>query len=421
MAKQSGVSSRGLALAAKIPTFFDVLKDPWSPESNPQGIVNLGLAENSLMQEEMKAFIKSHICVESHALTYGDGFTGSIKLKEAFCHFLNRHFQPYTPIAPSHMSITAGASNAIECCAWSLCDQDDYVLIGRPYWTTFRNMFGNRANVNILEVQFELLDPFGLEAVKCFKQAHARATEEGKNVKAILLCSPNNPLGRCYPEEVLQAYMRLCNELDIHLISDELYALSVWGNPEIDNPVPFKSVLSLKVETLMNPEKLHVVWGMSKDFGATGLRIGCLISQSNKQFLNACESISLFSFPSSLADNAVAELLADDSFTEHFIALNRARLSDNYQHVTRFLKAHEISYSQSNATLFVWVNLGAMVKNRAATDGDILERLRQKKVYITSGSTYASEKPGWFRIVIAHHKPVLDEGLKRIVRAISSF
>lgn len=39
-------SSRGLALAAKIPTFFDVLKDLWDPESNPRGIVNLGLAEN---------------------------------------------------------------------------------------------------------------------------------------------------------------------------------------------------------------------------------------------------------------------------------------------------------------------------------------------------------------------------------------
>ena len=49
--------------------------------------------------------------------------------------------------------------------------------------------------MNILEVQFESLDPFGLEAVECFKQAHAKATEEGRNVKALLLCSPNNPLG----------------------------------------------------------------------------------------------------------------------------------------------------------------------------------------------------------------------------------
>lgn len=49
--------------------------------------------------------------------------------------------------------------------------------------------------MNVLEIQFEGLDPFSLEAVECFKEAYKRATEEGKIVKAILLCSPNNPLG----------------------------------------------------------------------------------------------------------------------------------------------------------------------------------------------------------------------------------
>lgn len=43
---QGNVSSRGLALAPKVPVFFDVLKDLWDPESNPNGTVNLGLAEN---------------------------------------------------------------------------------------------------------------------------------------------------------------------------------------------------------------------------------------------------------------------------------------------------------------------------------------------------------------------------------------
>lgn len=103
-------------------------------------------------------------------------------------------------------------------------------------------------------------------------------------MRAILLCSPNNPLGlhivnqldadglmicegRCYTEEVLRAYMNLCNELDVHLISDELYALSVWKNPELDDPVSFTSLLSLDSAALMDPRKVHVVWGMSKVSG----------------------------------------------------------------------------------------------------------------------------------------------------------
>ena len=39
-------SARGTALAAQKPAFLDVLGDLWDAQSNPEGIVNLGLAEN---------------------------------------------------------------------------------------------------------------------------------------------------------------------------------------------------------------------------------------------------------------------------------------------------------------------------------------------------------------------------------------
>ncbi|KAL4755585.1 pyridoxal phosphate-dependent aminotransferase [Aspergillus foveolatus] len=413
----NNLSSRGLALEANKPVFFDVLNNLWDP-SNPDGIVNIGLAENGLMQTEMKSFINSQKAAESHSLTYGDGFTGSKKLKEAMCHFLNRHFQPYRPLQPSHMCITAGASNAIENSAWALCDPGDYVLVGRPYWTTFRSIFGNRAGVNILEVTMGDIDPMGLDAILRFEEVAEQARLEGKKVKAILLCSPNNPLGRCYPEEVLKSYMRLCQNLGIHLISDELYGLSVWHNPSIDDPTSFTSVLSIDTNNLVDPQLIHAVWGLSKDFGATGLRIGVLISQSNPQFLNACESISLFSFPSSLADKAVTSFLANDMITDSFIFTNRARLSESYQFVTGFCRANGIPYTQSNAALFVWINLGAIAKDTTMTDDEILSRTRREKVYLTSGATYASEEQGWFRVVMAHPRHVLEEGLNRMLRAL---
>ncbi|CEN60721.1 hypothetical protein ASPCAL03154 [Aspergillus calidoustus] len=415
---QNKISFRGLTLESRKPVFFDVLNNLWDPESNPDGIVNIGLAENGLMQAEMRSFINAQPGADNHALTYGDGFTGSKKLKAAMCHFLNRHFQPYVPLNPSHMCITSGASNALENCAWALCDPGDYVLVGRPYWTTFQSIFGNRAGVNILEVAMGAVDPMSVDAVARFEEAAEQARREDKRVKAILLCSPNNPLGRCYPEDALKGYMRLCQKLGIHLISDELYGLSVWENPDSNDPTQFRSVLSIDSQKLVDPQLVHAVWGMSKDFGATGLRIGVLISQSNPQFLGACESTSLFSFPSSLADKAVASLLADDAFTDSFISTNRARLSESYQFVTEFCKANGIPYTHSNAALFVWIHLGAIVKDPNLTDEILLSRLRLEGVYMTSGATYASEEPGWFRVVIAHPRHVLEEGLNRMMRAL---
>ena len=109
----------------------------------------------------------------------------------------------------------------------------------------------------------------------------------------------------------------------------------------------------------------------------------------------------------------------DDVFTERFISTNRARLSESFQRVAQFLQAHRIPYHKSNAGLFAWANLKAAMNNQEMTDGEVLDRLRAEKVYLTSGSTYASEEAGWFRIVIANPRHVLDEGLKRMLRAIA--
>jgi hypothetical protein len=43
---ESYLSVRGEAFARKKPTFLGVLENAWDPLLNPEGIVNLGLAEN---------------------------------------------------------------------------------------------------------------------------------------------------------------------------------------------------------------------------------------------------------------------------------------------------------------------------------------------------------------------------------------
>ena len=44
--------------------------------------------------------------------------------------------------------------------------------------------------------------------------------------------------------------------------------------------------------------------------------------------------------------------------------------------------------------------------------------LVREKVFLASGKVFGSEKPGWFRIVFSHQKELLEEGLRRIVRAL---
>ncbi|KAF5677489.1 aspartate aminotransferase [Fusarium circinatum] len=405
MSTDNCISRRAVGYLPEAPKFFDVLNDLWHPESNPNGILNLGLAENP--------------SASPHALTYGDGFTGSKQLKKAWCQLLNKYSNSSIPIIPSHLHVTPGVGNALECCAWSLFDQEDQVLVGRPYWTAFNYIFGIRAGVRVREVSFRGTDPFSLEAVQEYEREYLQAQKEARCVKAILLCSPHNPLGRCYPQDVLRAYMSLCGRFGLHLIVDEIYALSVFENAKMQNAVPFTSILSLQANGLMDPRKVHVQWGLSKDFGATGLRIGCLISQSNELFLKSLEGFSLLNFPSSLADNAVSSLLSNEEYSHKYITTYQSRLAESYKHVTGFLDEHGIAYRESNASLFLMVTLSFVGDRQFSNDDNILALLRRKKLYLTSAMAYRSEEPGWFRIVIAHPKSVLDEGLKRLLEALS--
>lgn len=69
--------------------------------------------------------------------------------------------------------------------------------------------------------------------------------------------------GRCYTPESLKALFALCGKHKIHLISDEIYALSVCDSGE-PGAVPFISVLSLPKDGLIDETYVHVLYGLSK-------------------------------------------------------------------------------------------------------------------------------------------------------------
>lgn len=58
--------------------------------------------------------------------------------------------------------------------------------------------------------------------------------------------------------------MQLCQKHNLHLLCDEIYALSVWKNPEAPDAPEFTSALSIDTEGLIDRNRVHAMWGMSK-------------------------------------------------------------------------------------------------------------------------------------------------------------
>src|SRR5436190_12521862 len=69
---------------------------------------------------------------------------------------------------------------------------------------------------------------------------------------------------RCYSRDAMIEYMRLCQKYQLHLISDEIYALTTFPTQDIQKPIPFTSLLSIPKDNLIDPSLCHVIHGMSK-------------------------------------------------------------------------------------------------------------------------------------------------------------
>ncbi|KAH8654923.1 pyridoxal phosphate-dependent transferase [Ilyonectria robusta] len=411
---------------AKGALIWEIIPNLWDPKSNPDGYVSLGVAENSLMHDEISKHIHDYFALSRAAFTYGDGMTGSKRLKKAIAHFLNRHLKPIRPLEPAHVDVTNGCSSAIEHLSWALANPGECFLLGQPYYGTFAPDLTLRFGAKLLPVPFEEIDPLCEDAIGSYEKVLLDAHAQGLKVSGLIISHPHNPLGRCYPQEVLIGLMKLCEKYGVHFISDEIYALSVWDNA-VDSPAPtpFESALTIDSTDIIDPSRVHVIWGMSKDFGANGLRIGVIISQSNPALHAAMIAVGLYSSPSSLSEHATVNLLEDDAWTDAYIKTNQKRLSDKYTSVVQWAKKNHIPYApRVNAAFFLWLDLGKFyLYHHILPDGRdvgdvVAQRLLAKKVFLASGKDFGSEKKGWFRIVFSQDETNLNEGLDRTVAAL---
>ncbi|KAL4733741.1 pyridoxal phosphate-dependent transferase [Aspergillus similis] len=427
----NSLSNRGqnaLDLGAKRIT-WDIISDMWHAEKNPNGYLSVGMAENTLMHSTLVEYIHDNLSISAQHLSYNNGSMGSNALRKAVSHFLNRHFNPFRPVEPCHVLMTNGCSSGIEHLSWTFLNPGEAILLSKPYYSTFIADICVRPGAVVVPVEMGATDPLSPEAVDLYERAAVEFEQRtGKRVRAVMLCNPHNPLGRCYPRATVDGLMRLCQSRQMHLISDEIYALSVWENRvERDVPfAPFESLLARDTTGLIDAHLVHVLWGMSKDFGANGLRVGAVISQGNAELHIAQKCLSLYSFVSSLSDQITASILENDAFTNDYIRTNRKKLSESHAYLVSLLKKHGIEYSRGcNAGFFLWVNLGKkyleahphLLQSLEFTDM-LFQRLLDNKVYVAHGTAYGSENPGWFRLVFAHPLPWLEEAMRRICRAM---
>ncbi|ROV87603.1 hypothetical protein VSDG_09606 [Cytospora chrysosperma] len=315
--------------------------------------VFLGVAENPLLHEELAQYITGHFSIESgRHLGYGVGPRGSPRLKKALASFFDAEFRAHEPVKDDEILIFPGVISLLDSLTWSICDEGEGIIVPLPYYTGFQPAVKERSRGVLIPASFQSLDGYhGLDDIfepemnrRALENALAKASQGGVRARAVLLSNPHNPIGRCYPKETLQEIARFCGHHGLHLVSDEIFAQSVYETPLVD-ATPFTSILSLDLIGCIDRHLVHVAYGMSKDFCANGFRLAALHSR-NEGLLVAVTSICVFSWAPYITQDIWAGILEDREFSVTFAARNRQLLREHYSIMTQFFDVHKIRYYQ---------------------------------------------------------------------------
>jgi aspartate/methionine/tyrosine aminotransferase len=384
--------------------------NPYS-EKNVKGIINLGTAENKLNNKEILEKINSAHgkCVDKD-LCYGT-FSGSEKTKSNFARLLNRYLKPKEEIKASNIFVGNGCGSMVDALGTVLCEKGDAFIIPEPYYGGFNADLATRAGIDVVPVGHVEDDVLGVTE-EMLEEVYAKNKE---TVKGIIIANPNNPFGRTYTTEQLYVFINFCHKHNLHFISDEIYALSIFSDTLDGKKADFVSVTSLD---LPDPNRVHVLYGLSKDFCMNGFRIGVIMTRS-LPIIAALKAYSMFCCIPCSYDTMIENLLDDDEWIDNFVKLNQKRLADNYANITASLKKHNVKYVDANSSYFMWIDLREQIK-KVITDSEspadaemkFWDRLLNNGVYIAPSAAFYATEPGFFRICFATKWEVLKQAIQ---------
>ena len=182
-------SSNGFDFVA---AHFACEKDKFSA-SNPNGFVNFGSAQNYLGKTEIESRLRS-LDWNLADTPYRD-FAGTESSRTAVANYLQEISGQ--SVDANHIVIGNGLISVLEAIGIAILDAGDHVLVTTPVFPGLITALTFRTQANFMSLetsadqQFQL-SPFVLREKLEFE------FQQDRPVKAVLLCSPGNPIGQVF-------------------------------------------------------------------------------------------------------------------------------------------------------------------------------------------------------------------------------
>eukprot|EP01132_Coremiostelium_polycephalum_P001238 gene1238-1562_t len=256
--------------------------DVYDPITNRNGCISLLWSENTLCFDLLKPKLMIPLSSEPSITTTRYSESGGLtRFRVSIANLLStRVFKTnLDQVNPKNIAVAAGTTAILDGLIYSICDPKDIIIIPSPMYSFFPKDVKIKFQVRVVPAPLEVIDDENPDKIQSFKlnleTFESIYNENPGKVKCVLLCNPNNPTGHVFSKEELYSVVKWCREKQIHLISDEIYALSVFNHEKAQ----FTSIFDICDGEL--GDFIHIVNGFSKDFGLNGLRAGYIYSENS--------------------------------------------------------------------------------------------------------------------------------------------
>ena len=291
--------------------------------------------------------------------------------------------------------MTNGAFPALALALRVLCDPGDEVIYNSPPWFFYRGMIkyisAIPVRVDVQQGSWDLDVPAIGDAIT-------------PKTRAIIVNSPNNPSGRLYPRENLDALARVLNSASerygrrIHLISDESYSRILFDGRKYISPVDSYAHSLL-------------VYTYGKQLLTPGERMGYIalppaMPLEDRKVLRdqivMSQVLLGWLFPNAVLQYAAADL---EPLSIDIPALQKKR-----DRMAKGLRDAGYDLNVPEGTFYI------LVRSPWGKPGEFAEAVARKGVLVLPGSTF--EMPEYFRLSITASMQMIEDSLPVLAAAI---
>lgn len=322
---------------------------------------------------------------------------GDANLRKAVAEKIQRYNGIEIDLAatPIELMVTNGGTGALIGIAQSFL-RGQSALVFEPYYPYHRRIledFGAKTEV------FELDGKLTFEKDALLARCKALKDRSEYPLKAIIVCSPANPSGKVMTQTELEAIADVAKELDLLVISDEVYEHYVTG----ENPhIPIATLPDMWDRTI-------TVNSFSKSWNISGWRLG--YAYGNGELIAKVNNAAnvVYVCPATPLQAALSKvLMADDTYYGRL----RQKFDEKRLMASEILTDLGFDIYNSGSAFYLWARIPEQFDDAIKFN----EMLMANGVGATPGSAFADtdDWDAYMRICIAREDDILEGALEKI-------